>query len=64
MTLRLQPIHPLDTSTPPSVRTLISDRDPRAALFVIGLVAASPSGIASALSEFARRVASRRSGQW
>ena len=62
MTLRLQPIHAPDTSKSLPVRIMTSGRDPRAALFVIGLVAASPSGTASALAALARRLTDRHSG--
>lgn len=60
MTLRLQPTISPDTSPPLPVRILTSRRDPRAALFVIGLFAASPSGPRSAFAALARRIADRR----
>ena len=69
MTLRLQPSDAPDT--PPSQRVPREDtgRDPRAAVFILGLVAASPlrpGGFDpdSALTAFADRLAKRRSGQW
>lgn len=62
MTLRLQPKISPDTSPPLPVRILTSRRDPRAALFVVGLFAASPSGARSAFAELARRIADRRDG--
>lgn len=62
MTLRFQPTISPDASPPLPVRILTSRRDPRAALFVIGLFAASPSGAPSALAALARRIADRRAG--
>ena len=63
MTLRLQPRHNPDTTPRLPIRTLNSHRDPRAALFVIGLVAASPPGNVNAFRAFADRLADRRSGR-
>lgn len=63
MTLRLQPSLAPDQPQSPLVLQVSSRRDPRAAIFVLGLVAASPSDRSSALTAFADRLAQRRSGQ-
>lgn len=69
MTLRLQPSDAPDTPPSPRVPRDNSGRDPRAAVFILGLVAASPhrpdrARPDDALTAFAERLAKRRSGQW
>lgn len=64
MTLQREtPAAPDRTPSPP-VLQMTGRRDPRAAVFVCGLVAASPSGETHALVTFARRIAGRRLGEW
>ena len=69
MTLRLQPNDASDTPPSPRVPRDDTSRDPRAAVFILGLVAASPHTVDCdrsdyALTAFADRLAKRRSGQW
>jgi len=61
MTLRPEPQDAAATlRVPPST----SRRDPRAAVFVLGLVAASPSEPRGVLGAFGERLLARRAGQW
>lgn len=64
MTLQREtPAAPDRTQSHPVLK-VTNRRDPRAAVFVRGLVAASPSGETHVLVTFARRIAGHRLGEW
>jgi hypothetical protein len=63
MTLRPEPQDTAATPHPLRARPLTPRRDPRAAVFVLSLVAASPSGAGDSLRAFAERLLARRAGQ-
>ncbi len=64
MTLRPEPQDAAATPQPLRVPPSTSRRDPRAAVFVLGLVAASPSEPRGVLGAFGVRLLARRAGQW
>jgi hypothetical protein len=64
MTLQAEPQDSPATLLPPRARALATHREPRAAVFVLGLAAASPSDARGCLRAFAERLMARRARQW